>query len=47
VEVVAFRDRPKPIKIGHGKQGAVRYRRSEYMEWIEAGCPRVDGRATR
>ena len=32
---------PAPVKIG----GAVRFRRDEYMTWIEAGCPRCDGRA--
>jgi predicted DNA-binding transcriptional regulator AlpA len=30
---------PAPIHIG----GAVRYRRAEYLAWIQAGCPRVDG----
>jgi predicted DNA-binding transcriptional regulator AlpA len=34
---------PAPVKTGHGKQGAVRYRRAELFEWIAAGCPRVDG----
>lgn len=29
---------PAPIKIG----SAVRYRRAEVLEWIAAGCPRVD-----
>lgn len=29
---------PAPIKI----VSAVRYRRAEIMEWIAAGCPRVD-----
>ena len=38
---------PRPIKIGAGKNGAVRFRRDEYLEWIRAGCPRVDGRANR
>jgi len=38
---------PRPIKIGFGKNGAVRFRRSEVMDWIDRGCPRVDGRATR
>ena len=28
---------PRPVKIGTGKTGAVRYRRDEYMEWIRAG----------
>jgi len=32
---------PAPVSIG----GAVRYRRSEILEWITAGCPRIDGRA--
>ncbi len=31
---------PAPVRIG----GAVRFRRSEIEAWIEAGCPRVDGR---
>jgi predicted DNA-binding transcriptional regulator AlpA len=30
---------PRPIKVG----GLVRYRRDEYLAWIEAGCPRCDG----
>ena len=34
---------PAPIHIG----GAVRYRRTEYLEWIATGCPRADGRAGR
>ena len=34
---------PKPIKIGPGKQGVVRYRRSDIMQWIADGCPRIDG----
>jgi predicted DNA-binding transcriptional regulator AlpA len=34
---------PEPIKIGPGKQGAVRYRRDELLEWIRSGCPRCDG----
>jgi predicted DNA-binding transcriptional regulator AlpA len=33
---------PRPIKIGVGPRAAVRYRRSEYLAWIAAGCPRVD-----
>ncbi len=32
---------PKPIKIGRGLRAAVRFRRSELMEWIAAGCPRI------
>lgn len=35
---------PAPVKIGGS---AVRYRRDEYLAWIEAGCPRVDGRDGR
>ncbi len=34
---------PPPIKIGSGKQGAVRYSRRALLAWIEAGCPRCDG----
>ena len=34
---------PAPLKLGDGRQGAVRFRRSEIMQWIAAGCPRVDG----
>lgn len=30
---------PRPIKIGR----IARFRRSEILAWIEAGCPRVDG----
>ena len=33
---------PAPLTIG----GAVRYRRSEILDWIAAGCPRVDVRST-
>ena len=29
---------PAPVRIG----GSTRYRRSELMAWIQAGCPRVD-----
>jgi predicted DNA-binding transcriptional regulator AlpA len=38
---------PGPLKIGSGKNGAVRFRRDDYLEWIRAGCPRVDRRAGR
>lgn len=31
---------PAPVRIGN----AVRFRRSEILEWLDAGCPRVDGR---
>ena len=34
---------PRPIKLGHGRQGAVRFRKSELVAWIEAGCPRTGG----
>jgi predicted DNA-binding transcriptional regulator AlpA len=30
---------PAPVRIG----GAVRFRRSELLAWIAAGCPRCDG----
>jgi predicted DNA-binding transcriptional regulator AlpA len=33
---------PAPLKIGHGTRPAVRYRRAELLDWISAGCPRVD-----
>lgn len=29
---------PAPVKIG---ASAVRYRRDEYLAWIDEGCPRV------
>ena len=35
---------PAPLKIGLGLRPAVRYRRTDIMAWIAAGCPRVDGR---
>lgn len=38
---------PSPLKLNPGRQGAVRFRRADIMEWIEAGCPRTDGRARR
>jgi excisionase family DNA binding protein len=31
---------PAPVRIG----GSTRYRRSDLLEWIAAGCPRCDGR---
>jgi predicted DNA-binding transcriptional regulator AlpA len=34
---------PAPVKIGGGKHGSARYRRTELLRWIEAGCPRCDG----
>ncbi len=33
---------PRPVKIGDGKRGAVRYRRSDLMAWIADGCKRID-----
>ena len=33
---------PRPISIGLGTRPAVRYRRSDLLQWIDAGCPRVD-----
>jgi predicted DNA-binding transcriptional regulator AlpA len=30
---------PAPVRIG----GSTRYRRSELLAWIAAGCPRSDG----
>lgn len=30
---------PKPVRLGR----CVRWRVGELREWIEAGCPRVDG----
>jgi predicted DNA-binding transcriptional regulator AlpA len=38
---------PRPIKIGLGTRPAVRYRRSELVQWIADGCPRCDGPAIR
>lgn len=32
---------PAPIKIGGS---AVRFKRSEYLDWIDGACKRVDGR---
>jgi predicted DNA-binding transcriptional regulator AlpA len=36
---------PRPLKIGLGRQGAVRYRRRELLAWISDGCPKIDGGA--
>jgi len=36
---------PAPLRIGGS--AATRYRRAELLEWIAAGCPRVDGGAGR
>lgn len=33
---------PKPVFIGRGERPAVRFRRDEILEWIEAGCPMID-----
>lgn len=35
---------PPPVKIGLGLRPAVRFKRSEYVAWIEGGCKPVDGR---
>ena len=34
---------PAPVRIGN----AVRFRRAEIVDWLEAGCPRVNARADR
>lgn len=34
---------PAPVK----PNGSVRYRRNELLKWIDAGCPRVDGRGVK
>jgi len=31
---------PPPLKIS---RGTVRYNKTTYIAWIDAGCPRVDG----
>ncbi len=36
---------PRPIKIGTGRNAPVHYRRADLLAWLDAGCPRVDGRA--
>jgi excisionase family DNA binding protein len=33
---------PAPVKIG---RTTVRFRRDEILEWIDEGCPRVDGQS--
>ena len=33
---------PAPVKIGAGPRAAVRFRRAELVDWLQAGCPRVD-----
>lgn len=38
---------PAPLKLNPGRQGAVRFRRADILEWIADGCPRVDGRGGR
>jgi predicted DNA-binding transcriptional regulator AlpA len=35
---------PPPVKINGS---AVRYRRDQYLEWIQNGCPRMERRAGR
>jgi len=34
---------PRPVKLGTGRNSAVRYSRRELLAWIDAGCPRIDG----
>lgn len=34
---------PAPVKIGIGPRPAVRFKRSEILEWIRNGCEPVDG----
>jgi excisionase family DNA binding protein len=34
---------PAPRKLGLGPRAAVRFSRSELLQWIEAGCPKVHG----
>lgn len=36
---------PAPLKIGDGPRSAVRFRRSDLLEWIANGCRPTDGRA--
>ena len=38
---------PAPVKIGYGLRPAVRFKRSELLDWIRAGCPRCDGTEAR
>ena len=33
---------PAPMKIGTGLRAAVRFRRSDLLDWIAAGCPRAE-----
>jgi predicted DNA-binding transcriptional regulator AlpA len=35
---------PPPVKIGLGLRPAVRFKRSEYVAWIEGGCKPMDGK---
>lgn len=35
---------PGPLTIGRGLRPAVRYRRADILAWIDAGCPRTDGK---
>jgi len=35
---------PKPVYIGAGTRPAVRYKRTELLQWVETGCPRIDGK---
>jgi predicted DNA-binding transcriptional regulator AlpA len=38
---------PAPVTIGIGLRPAVRWRRSDLQQWIDAGCPRIDGGTRR
>lgn len=33
---------PAPLKLGDGRQGAVRFRRRDLEEWVARGCPRSE-----
>ena len=35
---------PAPVKIGVGLRPAVRFKRAELLQWIQDGCPRIDGK---
>ena len=37
---------PEPVKLGPGRQGAVRYSRQALLAWIAARCPRTEGIGT-
>ena len=33
---------PAPVKIGQGVRPAIRFRKDELLEWVEAGCPEMN-----